>query len=68
VVLPGVAHFFGVFLAGCLVLACAIGDYLAVETSEGLVLDSTHWGTVPLGASLSLDPDFYEASMNDDSR
>lgn len=42
------------------------GDYLSLETSSGLILDSTQWGEAPQGASLSLDPEFMDASSNDD--
>lgn len=42
------------------------GDYLALETPQGMIIDHTFWGAVPLGSSRSLDPAFSSASMNDD--
>ena len=42
------------------------GDYLALETEDGVVVDETSWTTVAAGSSRSLDPAFLDASMNDD--
>jgi hypothetical protein len=44
------------------------GDYLAIERADETIIDHTFWASdAPLGASLSLDPAFLDASLNDDA-
>jgi hypothetical protein len=44
------------------------GDYLAIERADETIIDHTFWASdAPLGASLSLDPSFLDASLNDDA-
>ncbi len=44
------------------------GDYLAIERVDETIIDHTFWASdAPLGASLSLDPAFLDASLNDDA-
>jgi hypothetical protein len=43
------------------------GDYLALERADATIIDHTFWPSdAPSGASLSLDPAFLDASLNDD--
>lgn len=44
-----------------------VGDYLAIERADQTIIDHMFWeADAPLGASLTLDPNFYDASLNDD--
>lgn len=44
-----------------------VGDYLAIERPDQTIIDHMFWDTdAPKGASLTLDPNFYDASLNDD--
>lgn len=46
------------------------GDYLAIETADGTIVDNTAWSGVggfsPEGASRTLDPDFIGEAFNND--